>query len=54
MEQKFFICEHCGNIIAMVNDTGVPVMCCGQKMTQLVPNTVDAAFEKHARLYRRG
>ena len=51
MEQKFFICEHCGNIIAMVNDTGVPVMCCGQKMTQLVPNTVDAAFEKHVPVY---
>ena len=32
MEQKFYICEHCGNIIAMVKDAGVPVMCCGQKM----------------------
>ena len=33
MEQRFFICEHCGNIVAMVKDAGVPVMCCGQKMT---------------------
>lgn len=47
MEQKFFICEHCGNIIAMVDNKGVPVMCCGQKMTELVPGSVDAAVEKH-------
>lgn len=31
MEQKFFICEHCGNIVASVNDSGVPVVCCGEK-----------------------
>ncbi|MCF0106045.1 MAG: desulfoferrodoxin [Holdemanella sp.] len=47
MEQKFYICEHCGNIIAMVKNKGVPVMCCGQKMTELVPGTTDAAVEKH-------
>lgn len=51
MEQKFFICEHCGNIIAMVKSAGVPVMCCGQKMTELVPNTTDAAGEKHVPVY---
>ena len=32
MEQKFFISERCGNIIAMVKSSGVPVMCCGQQM----------------------
>lgn len=47
MEMKFYICEHCGNQIAFVKNTGVPVMCCGQKMTELVPNTTDAAQEKH-------
>lgn len=47
MEQRYFICEHCGNMIAMVEDKGVPVMCCGQKMTELVPGSVDAAQEKH-------
>ena len=51
MEQKFYICEHCGNIIAKVKDAGVPVMCCGQKMTELVPGTVDAAVEKHVPEY---
>ena len=52
MEQKFYICEHCGNIIAMVRDAGVPVMCCGQKMKELVPGTVDAAAEKHVPVYQ--
>lgn len=44
---KFYVCEHCGNKITFVEDKGVPVMCCGQKMTELVPNTTDAAQEKH-------
>lgn len=46
-ETKFYICEHCGNIVEMVHDAGVPVMCCGQKMTQLIPGTVEASVEKH-------
>ena len=44
---KFYVCEHCGNIMTLVKDTGVPVMCCGQKMTLLVPGTVEASAEKH-------
>lgn len=44
---RFFICEHCGNIVEMVKDKGVPVMCCGQKMTELIPGTSDGAKEKH-------
>ncbi len=44
---KFFICRHCGNIVEMVRESGVPMMCCGQKMEELVPNTSDGAGEKH-------
>lgn len=51
MDMKFYKCEHCGNIIAMVKDAGVPVVCCGQKMTELVANTEDAAQEKHVPVY---
>ena len=51
MEQKFYICGHCGNIITKVKDAGVPVMCCGQKMTELVPGSTDAAQEKHVPVY---
>jgi superoxide reductase len=47
MQNKFFICEHCGNIIGMIYASGVPVVCCGEEMKELVPNTVDAAKEKH-------
>ncbi|MDO4731731.1 MAG: desulfoferrodoxin family protein [Clostridia bacterium] len=46
-DNRFFICEHCGNLIGMVNDAGVPMMCCGQKMTLLEPGTVEASTEKH-------
>jgi len=44
---KYYLCEHCGNIIEFVNETGVPVMCCGEKMKELVPGTSDGAHEKH-------
>ncbi len=46
-KRKFFICKHCGNIAGMVIDAEVPMTCCGEKMAELVPNTVDAAQEKH-------
>ena len=39
MEQKFYICKHCGNIIAKVKDTGVPVICCGEPMSEIIPGT---------------
>ncbi len=44
---KFYICEHCGNLIGMINDAGVPMMCCGKKMTKLEPGAVEASHEKH-------
>jgi len=51
MEMKFYICERCGNIVAMVKSSGVPVMCCGQKMTEIIPGTADASLEKHVPVY---
>ncbi len=44
---RFYICEHCGNIIGMIHSAGVPVKCCGQNMTELIPGTVEASLEKH-------
>ena len=44
---RFFKCNHCGNFVGMIHDAGVPMMCCGQKMEEVVPNTVDASGEKH-------
>ena len=51
MEQKFFICEHCGNIVAMVKPSGVPIVCCGKIMKELIPGTTDASLEKHVPVY---
>lgn len=48
---KFLLCEHCGNLVGMVRESGVPMMCCGQKMTELVPGTSDGAAEKHVPSY---
>ena len=44
---KFYKCEHCGNIVMYVENKNVPISCCGTTMKELVPNTVDAAAEKH-------
>lgn len=46
-ETRFYICRHCGNIIGLINDAGVPIKCCGENMQLLEANTVDAAHEKH-------
>ena len=47
MKEKFYICSHCGNLVGMIKNAGVPIICCGEKMQALVPNTVDASGEKH-------
>ncbi len=46
-ENKFYICRHCGNIIGLIHESGVPVVCCGENMELLTPNTVEASVEKH-------
>ena len=51
MKQKFLICQHCGNIVAMIRDKGVPVYCCGEEMQELIPGTTEASGEKHIPVY---
>lgn len=51
MNQKFFKCPVCGQIIAVVKETGAPLHCCGQEMKEIVPGTVEASFEKHIPVY---
>ncbi len=53
MELKFYTCEMCGKIIAMVKDTKVPTICCGQPMKEIIPGSVDAAVEKHVPVVSR-
>ena len=51
MGMKFYRCAHCGQIVAIVKETGVPVICCGEAMQEIVPGSVDAAVEKHVPVY---
>lgn len=44
---KLYICKHCGNIIKYEKSSGVKVMCCGEKMSELIPSSSDGALEKH-------
>ena len=46
-EHKFYRCSRCGNLVYFMESSGVPVICCGKPMAELIPNTVDAAQEKH-------
>ena len=52
MENRFYRCEHCGNIIGLIHNAGVPMMCCGQKMAEIIPGTVEASREKHIPVYK--
>ena len=46
-EQKFYICRHCGNLVELIQAGGGQLVCCGEPMEELKPNTVDASQEKH-------
>ena len=45
--QKFYICKNCGNMVGLIEDKGIPMVCCGEVMTEIVANTVEASVEKH-------
>lgn len=51
MEQKFYLCKHCRNVAAKMNDSGVSIVCCGEEMKELRPGTSDGAHEKHVPVY---
>ncbi|NLT40105.1 MAG: desulfoferrodoxin [Clostridiales bacterium] len=52
MEQRFYICKICGNIVAFAKYNGIPVVCCGEEMQEIIPGTTDAAVEKHLPVYK--
>lgn len=47
MKRKFLLCKTCGNLVEILEDAGVDIVCCGLPMEELVANTADAAAEKH-------
>ena len=44
---KFYYCKHCKNIITFVKEVNPNIVCCNEKMVELVHGSVDAAHEKH-------
>ena len=52
MKQKFYKCSVCGQIVAMVKETKIPVMCCGRAMQEMLAGTTDASVEKHVPEYK--
>ncbi len=52
-QPKFYRCAHCGQVISLLKDQGVPVFCCGEAMQRLTPNTTEAAVEKHLPVIER-
>lgn len=52
MEQKFYECRHCGNIVAMIRDNGVSVYCCGEPMRPMTADSLQGSGEKHTPVYR--
>ena len=44
---RFFRCKHCGNFVGAIHFSGVPMICCGEKMEEVIPNTTEASQEKH-------
>jgi superoxide reductase len=44
---EIYKCEICGNMVELIHPGGGELVCCGQPMTRMAENTVDAAKEKH-------
>ena len=47
MEEKFFYCDTCGNLLIAAIASGTIPDCCGHEMVQLEVNTTDGSHEKH-------
>ncbi len=53
MEFKLYRCAHCGNVAHKLVDSGVPMVCCGEPMGELIPGTTDGSLEKHVPVVTR-
>ena len=51
---EIYRCEMCGNIAEIAQGGAGELTCCGQAMTLLKENTVDAATEKHVPVIEKG
>lgn len=46
-EVKFYVCKHCGNLVVLMRNGGGKLVCCGEAMQLMEPNSSDGAYEKH-------
>lgn len=49
----FYKCPICGNVIGLIEGDIKKIKCCGREMDQLIPNTQEAAIEKHIPTYEK-
>ena len=53
MKKKYMRCSVCGQIVELVKDTGVGLICCGEPMEEIHPRTDDEVFaEKHVPVFK--
>lgn len=52
MQLRLFMCENCGNVVAMIEESGVAMVCCGQEMAEVTPREEEEIGEKHVPVYR--
>ena len=53
-EMEIYRCALCGNIVEVLHGGEGELVCCGQPMTLLLANSVDAAKEKHVPVIVKG
>ena len=49
---KVFKCDKCGAVVIQMEENK-DIVCCEQAMKELIPNSVDASFEKHIPIYEK-
>lgn len=50
--REVYYCEHCKNLVEVVQVGGGTMVCCGEPMKKLTGNTVEASAEKHIPVIR--
>lgn len=50
---KFYKCNLCGQVVGMINETGVPMICCGEEMVVILAKSNEEGLkEKHVPTYK--
>ena len=50
---KYYQCRKCGNVMVLLEDSGVIPVCCGSTMEELIPQSTDGPKEKHVPVVER-